>query len=152
MFLGFPPVRSKDRSAWFRRLSTIQGTVVFFEAPHRIRRTLEELLSVVGDRAAVICREMTKIHETLVRGPISTIINLLEGARGELTVVVDFGDMPEIVDSRPATEQDLAIEFGEITESERLTRREAINVLARRHGRSPNQIYKAVERGRKLVR
>jgi len=151
-FLGFPPVRSKDRSAWFRRLSTIQGTVVFFEAPHRIRRTLEELLSVVGDRAAVICREMTKIHETLVRGPISTVVNLLEGARGELTVVVDFGYMPEIVDSKPATEQDLAIEFGEITESERLTRREAINVLARRHGRSPNQIYKAVERGRKLVR
>src|SRR5215467_1323411 len=151
-FLGFPPVRSKDRSAWFRRLSTIQGTVVFFEAPHRIRRTLEELLSVVGDRAAVSWREMTKIHETLVRGPISTVVNLLEGARGELTVVVDIGDMPEIIDSTPATEQDLAIELGEITESERLTRREAINVLARRHGRSPNEIYRAVERGRKLVR
>src|SRR5262252_10027648 len=151
-FLGFPPVRSKDRSDWFRRLSTIQGTVVFFEAPHRIRRTLEELLSAVGDRAAVVCREMTKIHETLVRGPISTVVNSVEGARGELTVVVDFGDTPEITDLRPATEQDLAIELGEITESERLTRREAINVLARRHGRSPNEIYKAVERGRKLVR
>jgi len=151
-FLGFPPVRSKDRSAWFRRLSTIQGTVVFFEAPHRIRRTLEELLSAVGDRAAVVCREMTKIHETLVRGPISTVVNSIEGARGELTVVVDLGYMPEIVDATPATEQDLAIELGEITESERLTRREAINVLARRHGRSPNEIYKAVERGRKLVR
>src|SRR5215475_7713494 len=151
-FLGFPPVRSKDRSAWFRRLSTIQGTVVFFEAPHRIRRTLEELLSAVGDRAAVVCREMTKIHETLVRGPISTVVNSIEGARGELTVVVDLGYMPEIVDATPATEQDLAIELGEITESERLTRREAINVLARRHGRSPNEIYRAVERGRKLVR
>jgi len=151
-FLGFPPVRSKDRSDWFRRLSTIQGTVVFFEAPHRIRRTLEELLSAVGDRAAVVCREMTKIHETLVRGPISTVVNSVEGARGELTVVVDFGDTPEITDLEPATEQDLAIELGEITESERLTRREAINVLARRHGRSPNEIYKAVERGRKLVR
>jgi 16S rRNA (cytidine1402-2'-O)-methyltransferase len=151
-FLGFPPVRSKDRSAWFRRLSTIQGTVVFFEAPHRIRRTLEELLAAVGDRAAVVCREMTKIHETLVRGPISTVVNSIEGARGELTVVVDLGYMPEISDARPATEHDLAIELGEITESERLTRREAINVLARRHGRSPNEIYRAVERGRKLVR
>ena len=151
-FLGFPPVRSKDRSAWFRRLSTIQGTVVFFEAPHRIRRTLEELLAAVGDRAAVVCREMTKIHETLVRGPISTVVNSIEGARGELTVVVDLGYMPEISDARPATEHDLAIELGEITESERLARREAINVLARRHGRSPNEIYRAVERGRKLVR
>jgi len=151
-FLGFPPVRSKDRSTWFRRLSTIQGTVVFFEAPHRIRRTLEELLGAVGDRAVVVCREMTKIHETLVRGPISAVINSVDGARGELTVVVDIGYMPEIIDSTPATEQDLAIELGEITESEHLTRREAINVLARRHGRSPNEIYRAVERGRKLVR
>jgi 16S rRNA (cytidine1402-2'-O)-methyltransferase len=151
-FLGFPPVRSKDRSVWFQRLTTLNGTVVFFEAPHRIRPTLEDLLSAVGDRAAVICRELTKVHETLVRGPISAVLGSAEGARGELTVVVDLGDMTEIVDSRPVTEQDLAIELGEITESERLTRRQAINVLAKRHGRPPNEIYKAVERGRKLVR
>ena len=151
-FLGFPPVRSKDRSAWFQRLTSVKGTVVFFEAPHRIRPTLEALLSAVGDRAAVICREMTKVHETLVRGPISAVTRSAEGARGELTVVVDLGDVTDIVETRPATEQDLAIELGEITESERLTRRQAINVLARRHGRSPNEIYRAVERGRKLVR
>lgn len=150
-FLGFPPVRSKDRSEWFKRLSTVSGTVVFFEAPHRIRPTLEELLAQIGDRPAVICRELTKVHETLVRGPISEIIEATHLAKGELTVVVDVGHTIESMNREPATERELAIQFGEITESSGITKRKAINILARRHGRPPNEIYKAVERGRKLV-
>jgi 16S rRNA (cytidine1402-2'-O)-methyltransferase len=150
-FLGFPPVRSKDRSDWFKRLSAISGTVVFFEAPHRIRPTLEELLAQIGDRPAVVCRELTKVHETLARGPISVVIDSPHQTRGELTVVVDIGHTIENRGRQPITERDLAIQFGEITESEGLTKRKVINILARRHGRPPNEIYKAVERGRKLV-
>jgi 16S rRNA (cytidine1402-2'-O)-methyltransferase len=150
-FLGFPPVRSKDRAAWFKRLTTVSGTVIFFEAPHRIRPTLEELLAQIGDLPVVVCRELTKVHETLVRGPISTVIGAPHQARGELTVVVNLGDTIETVKREPPTELELAVEFGEITESEGLTKRKAINVLARRHGRPPNEIYRAVERGRKLV-
>src|SRR5262249_55867438 len=73
-FLGFPPIRAKDRTKWFDRMRTMLGTVVFFEAPHRIKSTLEELLARIGDRPAVVCRELTKVHETLVRGPISGLI------------------------------------------------------------------------------
>jgi 16S rRNA (cytidine1402-2'-O)-methyltransferase len=150
-FLGFPPVRSKDRADWFKRLSAVSGTVVFFEAPHRIRPTLEELLAQIGDRPAVVCRELTKVHETLARGPISVVIDSPHQTRGELTVVVDIGHTAENVLRQPATERELAIQFGEITESVGLTKRKVINILARRHGRPPNEIYKAVERGRKLV-
>jgi 16S rRNA (cytidine1402-2'-O)-methyltransferase len=151
-FLGFPPIRSKDRTEWFDRLRSIRGTVVFFEAPHRIKSTLEELLARVGDRPAVMCRELTKIHETLVRGPISRLLGSVEDVRGELTVVIEIGLTTEIDRAlEPASERDLAIQFGEITESGGITRRKAIGILARRHGRSPNDVYKAVERGRKLV-
>jgi 16S rRNA (cytidine1402-2'-O)-methyltransferase len=151
-FLGFPPVRAKDRAGWFERLRTMQGTVIFFEAPHRIKSTLEELLAKVGDRPAVICRELTKIHETLVRGPISSLLGSIEDVRGELTVVVDIGLLTEKDQAAgPISERDLAIQFGEITESGTTTRRKAISILARRHGRSPNDVYKAIERGRKLV-
>jgi hypothetical protein len=66
-------------------------------------------------------------------------------------VVVDIGHTAENVLRQPATERELAIQFGEITESVGLTKRKVINILARRHGRPPNEIYKAVERGRKLV-
>jgi 16S rRNA (cytidine1402-2'-O)-methyltransferase len=150
-FLGFPPVRSTDRASWFERLSTTQGTVIFFEAPHRIRATLEEVLARIGDRPAVIGRELTKIHETLVRGPISRVIESVETPHGELTVVIEIGHTTNTTKADPVSERDLAIQFGEITDSKGMTKRKAINVLARRHGRSPNDIYKAVERGRKLV-
>jgi len=150
-FLGFPPIKAKDRATWFKRLTAISGTIVFFEAPHRIRPTLEEILARIGDQPAVVCRELTKVHETLVRGPISSVIGVPRQAQGELTVVIHVSQMTESATQAPPTERELAIQFGEITESEGLTKRKAINILARRHGRPPNEIYKAVERGRKLV-
>src|SRR5262249_34160774 len=150
-FPGFPPTGATDPAALFDRRASTGGAAVFFEAPHRIRVTLEELLGKIGDRPAVVCRELTKVHETLVRGPISGLIEALGRAKGELAVVVDIGLITEISRSEGASERDLAIQFGEITESEGLTKRKAINILARRHGRPPNEIYKAVERGRKLV-
>ena|SRR5580765_4087882 len=150
-FLGFPPIKAKDRATWFKRLTAISGTIVFFEAPHRIRPTLEEILARIGDQPAVVCRELTKVHETLVRGPISSVIGVPRQAQGELTVVIHVSQMTESATQAPPTERELAVQFGEITESEGLTKRKAINILARRHGRPPNEIYKAVERGRKLV-
>ena len=94
-FLGFPPIKSTDRAAWFKRLSTLSGTVVFFEAPHRIQSTLEELLARIGDHPAVVCRELTKIHETLVRGPISSVTTAPNTAHGELTVAINIGHTTE---------------------------------------------------------
>jgi 16S rRNA (cytidine1402-2'-O)-methyltransferase len=150
-FLGFPPVRAKDRAEWTDRLKNASGTVVFFEAPHRVQRTLEELGNLIGDRPGVVCRELTKVHETLVRGQISSLAKSVGGTKGEFTIVIELGQKTENAETRTATEEELAIEFGEITKSGDLTTRQAINTLAKRHGRAPNEMYKAVERGRKLV-
>src|SRR4051795_5327298 len=95
-FRGFPPVRAKDRSSWFAEVCSAPGVLVFFEAPHRIRRTLEELQAVAGDCHIVLGRELTKIHEELVRGPISHVIRSLSDPRGEYTIVAEIGDSPEI--------------------------------------------------------
>ena len=65
-FLGFPPTRLNDRNRWFETLRDAGRTVVFFEAPHRIRETLEQLRHFIGDRPISLCREMTKRHEELV--------------------------------------------------------------------------------------
>jgi 16S rRNA (cytidine1402-2'-O)-methyltransferase len=150
-FMGFPPIGSSDRASWFEYIHRLSGPVVFFEAPHRIRPTLEELLTKIGDQPAVLCREMTKAHEELVRGPISAILESGFDTRGEFTVVIDVGQSTDPSPAIPTGDRDLAIEFGEMTKDEGLTKRKAINVLARRHGRPTNEIYKAVERGRKLV-
>jgi 16S rRNA (cytidine1402-2'-O)-methyltransferase len=150
-FLGFPPTRSKDRIIWFNRLRAVGGTVVFFEAPHRIRETLNHLQRLVGDCPVAICREMTKIHQELVRGPISTALGALKTTRGEFTVVVLVGHTTEQLPQQPPSDAAMAIEFGEITETSGLSRRRALNALARRHAIRPNEVYEALERAKKLV-
>jgi 16S rRNA (cytidine1402-2'-O)-methyltransferase len=130
-FHGFPPVRAKDRNMWFARLIAVGGTVVFFEAPHRIQRTLSFLQEKAGDCEVVVAREMTKTHEELVRGPISTVLRRLENPRGELTVVAKIGFMPEQNAVGP--------------ENPPLTKRATIAALAKSYGVSTNDVYAALE-------
>jgi 16S rRNA (cytidine1402-2'-O)-methyltransferase len=151
LFLGFPPVKAKDRLSWFDTVRSATCTVVFFEAPHRIRATLEQLLALVGDCQVAIGRELTKTHEELVRGPISRVISGLGEPRGEFTIVADIGRMAIKDRSEPAGDIEIAHEFGVLTNTVGLRRREAITRVARRHGRTPNDVYAAIERAKKLV-
>src|SRR5712664_2774212 len=144
-FFGFPPTRSIDRQKWFERLRTVGGTVVFFEAPHRISSTLRELQRIVGDCEVAVGRELTKVHEELVRGPISRVLSVVDGKSGEFTVVAEIGQTP-ILD---AAQPDLPHEFGEMTIIRGVTKRKAINILARRHGLTPNSVYRALEGAKK---
>lgn len=148
-FLGFPPVRSNNRKRWFEAARSAGGTVVFFEAPHRIRRTLEELQRAIGDCRVCVARELTKTHEELVRGPISDVLSGLGVPRGEFTVVADIGRMTVHGPSSPVSDEVLLAEFGEMTDLPGLTRRRALTAVARRHGLAVNDVYEAVERAKK---
>jgi len=147
-FLGFPPTKSKDRRAWFARLIHVGGTVVFFEAPHRIARTLTDLAQTIGNRPIMLGRELTKTHEQLVRGPIMTVLEHLPAERGEFTVVVDIGHATDIIPSCAPDDASLAAQLGELTATTRLSRREAIAELAGRHRLSANAVYAAIERAK----
>ncbi len=151
-FLGFPPTRSKDRIRWLEKLASSQPTAVFFEAPHRIRTTLEQILTTVGDCQVVVCRELTKVHEILVRGPISVVLGSFRDTKGELTIVIEIGEMTDKHMHGPLSDSVMVEELGRIIETSSISRRKAINVLARRHNRTPNDIYEAIERGKKLVK
>ena len=150
-FLGFPPIRSNDRARWFSELRSAGRTVIFYEAPHRIRQTLEQILVAVGDCTVVVGRELTKVHEQLVRGPISVVLTQLDHPVGEFTVVADIGGMTNIETSEVVGDADLVREFGDMTINRRFTRRQAISAVARKHQRSPNEVYAAIERAKKLV-
>ena len=148
-FLGFPPTRSKARSEWFGRARTIGGTIVFFEAPHRIRQTLHQLQREVGDCQVTVCRELTKVHEESVRGPISMVLATLRSTRGEFTVVASIGRMTEIGDSQGPDPASVAAEFGVLTQSGKFSRRAAIASLAKRHMMGANAIYAIIEKAKK---
>ena len=145
LFLGFPSTRSKDRKKWFERLRVAAGTVVFFEAPHRLRRTLSEVQEAMGDIEAVAGREITKIHEELVRGPISTLLLALEDPRGEFTIALNIGQTTEIIIELVGAEKAAVADFGLITELAGASRRTVVAALAKRHGLHPNQVYALLE-------
>jgi 16S rRNA (cytidine1402-2'-O)-methyltransferase len=148
-FLGFPPTRAKDRKEWFAQLKTFGGTVVFFEAPHRIHETLAELQRTAGDCPVVVGRELTKAHEELVRGPISEVLGRLNGARGEFTVAALIGQITDIKPAIAPSSETLSIEIGEMTAMKGMTKRRAINAVARRHGLAPNKVYEFLEAAKK---
>jgi 16S rRNA (cytidine1402-2'-O)-methyltransferase len=148
-FLGFPPIQSKPRIAWFDRLRSIGGTVVFFEAPHRIQDTLRALHQIAGDCQVAIGRELTKTHEELVRGPISVVQNNLPNVIGEFTVVARIDAELAPIEAKPPTGKELATEFGEMTANVAFTRRAAVAALARRHRMAPNDVYAAIEAAKK---
>jgi 16S rRNA (cytidine1402-2'-O)-methyltransferase len=148
-FLGFPPTKSNDRNNWFEELRTAGRTVVFFEAPHRIAETLERVEREVGDRPVAIGRELTKAHEELVRGPISLVRSRLGDPRGEFTVVLDVGRSTEQASPAAISDAEILSEFNELTASHQLNRRRAVSLLGKRYGRAPNEVYAAIERGKK---
>ena len=144
-FVGFPPNRSQDRKKWLERLASGLRPLVMFEAPHRIRATLADMLEVLGDRDVAICREITKIHEELVKGHISAVRARLKSPRGEFTIVVSPQPDIEIPAERPDIVQ-LWSEFCHLTNSGTVSRRAAINSLAKRHGLSSRTVYRAIEK------
>jgi len=147
-FLGFPPTRAKERRLWFERLLAVGGTVVFFEAPHRIRSTLDDLQRIAGDCEVVVGRELTKVHEQLVRGPISTIASQLGDPRGEFTVVANIG----LMTNKSSASVDIVAEFSQMTKIPGITKRRAVAELARKHGLATNEVYTAIENARRAVK
>jgi 16S rRNA (cytidine1402-2'-O)-methyltransferase len=94
-FEGFPPRKGGERQGLFAELATEPRTQVFFESPRRVAATLAELRDSHGDdRAAVVCRELTKTHEEIVRGSLADLVAWADGqetsggVRGEITLVV----------------------------------------------------------------
>jgi 16S rRNA (cytidine1402-2'-O)-methyltransferase len=145
-FLGFPPIRSKDRATWLELLRSAGHPVVFFEAPHRIKATLRQILGLIGDCRVSVGRELTKVHEEFVRGPISEVLRKLEHPIGEYTVVADIGLITKHGPTRSAINaQAIAAEFFQMTKTAHLSRRRAVTELARSHGLTTNAVYKALE-------
>ena len=145
VFLGFPPTRSKDRTAWLLSLAGEPRLAVFFEAPHRIRRTLTDLGGALGaDRVIAVGRELTKAHEELVIRPIYQLVEQFAEPKGEFTVLVPPRPVVEADAAPPPTAQ-LRSELGELTNNGVASRRQALKVLAGRHRMTVNELYRLLD-------
>jgi 16S rRNA (cytidine1402-2'-O)-methyltransferase len=145
-FLGFPPSRPKDRKSWLERVAGEPRLVVFFEAPHRIRQTLEALAELVGPARLIgIGRELTKAHEELVIRPIDDVLSALGDPRGEFTVLVTPAAKTDATTKPPPDIEALRVELGRLIDIEHHRRRPALKILAERHGLAVNDLYRLLE-------
>ena len=90
IFEGFLPRRSVERKKYFRKLEKEERTIIFYEAPHRLKKALKDMLNEWGDRKIAIARELTKNYEEIIRGKLSQVLNKIDlrDIKGEITLVV----------------------------------------------------------------
>lgn len=93
IFEGFLP-NKKGRKGKLERLASIDATIIFYESPKRIQRTLKDILEYIGNRPAVIGRELTKMHEELIRGKVSELLSYFNQntPRGEFVIMIGKDD------------------------------------------------------------
>ena len=140
-FLGFLPAKAAQRRRVLESVAQLQATVVFFEAPHRILQTLDEIGAVLGARVVVLGRELTKIHEEFLTGtPEALHAELSQRAaiKGEFTLMV-----AKAAESSPPEEQSIEDEVAKLVEAG-TPRMEAMKAVARRFGLSKREIYRRV--------
>ena len=148
-FGGFLPAKSAQRRKVLESLADDTTTLVFYEAPHRIMKTLEDIITVLGDRPTVVARELTKVHEEFLRGSASQILTTLTqrgSVKGEITLLIGRGET--------ATGQKGTGDTGTLAERvERLIgqgteRMEAIKQVAKERGMSKREVYRLLEEQR----
>ena len=93
LFVGFPPPKSAARRTFLAEFAGIRATLVFYEGGSRLAASLADMAAVLGEREAVVCRELTKLYETLYRGPLATLAAdpRLDAPKGEIVILVGPG-------------------------------------------------------------
>ncbi len=135
-FLGFLPRRQGDRRKLLESVATSPQTVVIFEAPHRLRRALEDMLVVWGDRRITVCRELTKLYEEVFPGTISQALAYFTEPRGEFTLVVEGGTGEKEVWNESQARDHLAL-----MKKEGIKAREAVAAVTKASGLPRRLVY-----------
>ncbi len=143
-FGGFLPAKATQRRKALKALIDDTATLVFYEAPHRIVKTLEDVREILGDRHAVIARELTKVHEEFLRGSVSELLDRLDqrgAARGEITLLIGRGESPRLVEGTISDRVDAFMSQG----AERM---DAVKQVAKERGLSKREVYRLLEEQR----
>lgn len=139
-FIGFLPPKSGARRRTLEGLKQERGTIIFYESPHRILESLEDLIAVLGDRPLAVARELTKLHEEFIRGSATQVLNDLRSRssiKGEITVVLG-GAQASIAEGNPI-EEVARLQAGGVD------RMAAIKQVAKQFGLPKRDVYRMVE-------
>ena len=150
MFLGFLPRRRKERRQRLQAVAALDSTLVVFEAPHRVKAALQDLLDELGDRRIAVCRELTKLHEEVFRGTISEAVEWAQAPRGEYVLVVQGAEEPAQPEAAQQRQDDEALEQLAQLRASGVRAREAVGQVAEALQLPKNRVYRLwVEAGAK---
>lgn len=139
-YYGFLPRKPKEQTPYFEEMNKFHGTSIFYEAPHRLTKTLSVMKKVFeADRQVVCARELTKIHEEFIRGTIEEVCNYFDEnqPRGEFVVLVS----PNENDDKPAFSWDDLIKLVDKQVKQGVSKKDAIKQISKENGVSKNELY-----------
>ena len=140
-FVGFLSTNAKERKEKLEEIKYEPRTMIFYEAPHKLKETLKVMQDVLGDRKVVLARELTKIHEEFIRGELSTISEQLGEIRGEFVVLVD-GSLITKKEKEIEDLNSLSLEeHYKYYEDEGLSKKDIIKKIAKDRKKDKNEIY-----------
>lgn len=146
LFVGFLPSRQSERRKTLRALAQEPRTLVLYEAPHRLLDSLEDALEILGNRPAVIAREVTKVYEEFLRDHLETLVDSVrkKAPRGEITIVIGTSDGQPAhhSDAAEAGAVPLARRIDEIIKENGVDKKAALKQAARERGLTKREAYK----------
>lgn len=146
-FEAFLPRDKKERALVLEQLKNETRTIILYEAPHHLVKTLEELMAALGDRKIAVCRELTKRYEEKKLSTISEMLNWYEEnePRGEYVLVVEGKSFEEIAEEEKKTWEAMTIEeHMAVYEGQGIDRKEAMKLVAKDRGISKRDVYQAL--------
>ena len=137
LFYGFLDHQDKKKKKELEKLKDYHDTLIFYESPHRIGKTLSTMLEIFGDRNIALCRELTKRHEEIIRGQISEVIEIVDQLKGEMVIVVAGNDQSE---DQSYDENDLINQVNEYVDKG-MSVKDAIKEVAKLRKINKNEVY-----------
>lgn len=140
-FLGFLSAVKKERKEKLEEIKYETKTLIFYEAPHKLKNTLESMLEILGDRNTILAREITKIHEEFIRGKISNILENLEEIKGEFVILVEGNsESKKDIEIKNLNKMSLDEQY-DFYKNQGLTKKEIIKQIAKDRNVNKNEIY-----------
>lgn len=144
-FRGFISRDTKERRETIEEIKNSRNTIIIYESPYRIKSTLELLLKELGDRKIALCRELTKLHEEIIRGSIKEVIDAVEdrNIKGEFVIVISGKTQEQVDEENKEKWADIDVKQHLINLiDEGMTKKEAIKAVSKERGLSKNEVYK----------
>lgn len=140
-FVGFLSAEKKEKKEKLEELKYETKTLIFYEAPHKLKGTLELMYEILGDRKIALAREITKIHEEFIRGNISGILEKIDLIKGEFVILIEGSSKSKKDIEKNAIKEMTLEEHYEMYEKQGLSKKEIIKKIAKDRNVSKNEIY-----------